>query len=359
MKILHVESGKNLYGGAKQVAYLIEGLKARNIDSILVCPLESAISKVCRPFCEVVEMSMGGDIDIGMVFRIRKAILTYNPDIIHLHSRRGADIMGLIAAKTTNTPVVLSRRVDNREPKLWARAKYSLYDHVITISDGIKQVLIKEGVKKDKITVVHSAVDIASFNHLCQKKHFYDEFNLPNNAKTIGVIAQLIPRKGHRFLLQVAPRLIKEIPNLRILFFGKGSLENELKHLIKDKDLQNNVLLVGFREDIAKWIGCLDLVVHPAIMEGLGVSLLQATSAKVPIVASPVGGIPEIVQDGVNGYLVDPRDSSRLQEKISLLLNNRSLAEELGKAGREIVETKFSVDSMVDGNADVYKRIIR
>ncbi|SFP89953.1 glycosyltransferase family 4 protein [Hydrogenimonas thermophila] len=358
MTILHIEAGKNLYGGAKQVAYLIEELQKRGTNNILICPINSEIAKVCKPFCIVEEIQMSGDLDISMIFRIKKIIKFHNANIVHVHSRRGADIMGMVAAKLSKTPVVLSRRVDNPEPKLWAKFKYSFYDHIVTISEAIRNVLISEGVKSEKITTVYSAVDSSIYDKPCSKTYFLQEFKLPENTKTIGVIAQLIPRKGHKYLLQIVPDIIKIFPNLHILFFGKGPIKNELEDIIKTKNLQNNVHMIGFRDDLLQWIGCLDLVVHPALMEGLGVSLLQAAAAGVPIIASPFGGMPEIVHNNVNGFLVDPHDSKTLFEKISLLLNDQNLSIKFGKAGKEIVKSKFSIESMVDGNLSIYKKVL-
>lgn len=355
---MHIESGRHLYGGAKQVSYLIEGLKKRGVENTLLCPPGSDIAKACAPFCRVVETKMGGDLDIGMIFRIRRAILEHRPDIVHLHSRRGADIMGALAARSTGTPVILSRRVDNPESPLWVRLKYRLYDHIITISEGIRRVLLSEGVEESRATCVHSAVDTSAYQAPCDKAAFRALFGLDENSLTIGVIAQLIDRKGHRFLLDILPSLIEKHPNLRVIFFGKGPLKERLKETIEAKHLQKHVTLAGFREDLHRWIGCLDLVVHPALMEGLGVSLLQAAAAGVPIVAAPFGGMPEIVHDGVNGFLVDPRDEKKLTEAIERLLEDASLRRAMGEKGRALVEKNFSIDAMVEGNLAIYEKVI-
>ena len=355
---MHIESGRHLYGGAKQVAYLIEGLQKRGVENILLCPPGSDIARACAPFCHVVETKMEGDLDIGMIIRIRRAILKHRPDIVHLHSRRGADIMGALAARSTRTPVVLSRRVDNPEPRWWARLKYRLYNQIVTISEGIRQVLLSEGVDERRVTCVHSAVDISAYQKPCDKEAFHATFNLEERSVTIGVIAQLIDRKGHRFLLDILPSLVEKYPNLRVIFFGKGPLKEKIEKTIETKHLQKHVMLAGFREDLHRWIGCLDLVAHPALMEGLGVSLLQAAAAGVPIVAAPFGGMPEIVFEGVNGFLVDPRDAKKLTEAIETLLSDASLRKEMGKKGRRLVEKSFSIDAMVEGNLAIYEKVI-
>ena len=115
----------------------------------------------------------------------------------------------------------------------------------------------------------------------------------------------------------------------------------------------------GYRTDLERILPCLDLVVHPATMEGLGVSLLQAAAAGVPIVATRVGGIPEIVHDGVNGYLVEVGNTQAMIEAVLRLLRNPFEAKRLGRAGRDLVRSHFSLEAMVAGNLRVYRRMLR
>ncbi len=358
MKVLHIESGKHLYGGAKQVTYLIKGLDKKGVDNILVCPKDSEIAKKCFNSCNVIDIPMKGDIDFHMVWRLKKIIMQYKPNIIHIHSRRGADTMGAIAAKITHTPAIISRRVDNKEPRWLAHIKYNLFEHIITISCGIRDVLLKEGVPPNRITCIHSAIDITEYEQKCDKSSFLKEFNISDNAITIGVIAQLIKRKGHELLLNILPSLIDKYPNISVLFFGQGPLKEKLLKSITEKKLDKVVKLTGFIDNLHKWIGCLDIVVHPALYEGLGISLLQASAASVPIVASPFGGIPEVVHDGINGFLVDPNDSINFQNRIERLIQDKTLRQKMGQNGNILVKKHFSIETMVEGNLKIYKEIL-
>ena len=122
--------------------------------------------------------------------------------------------------------------------------------------------------------------------------------------------------------------------------------------------MSDRVALAGFRDDLQRILPCLDLVVHPALMEGMGVSLLQASCAGVPIVASRVGGIPEAVHEGVTGVLVSPNDASALAEAIIDLLKAPERRKAMGRSGRQWVETYFSEDRMVEGNLSVYQHLL-
>ena len=358
MKILHVESGKHFYGGARQVAYIMEGLSALGIKNILACPKGAVIAQHASAHAEVCEMSMKGDADIGMAWRLANLIRKHRPDIIHLHSRRGADTWGGVAAKLTHTPCVLSRRVDNPEPRWLVALKYRLYDHIITISEAICQVLISEGVPPQKITCVRSAVDPAPYLQPVDRILMSKEFYLPKNALVIGIVAQLIPRKGHHYLIDAIEVLSKEYSQIRVICFGQGSLLPQLKTAVQQKKLENVIQFAGFRSDLPKWLGGLDILAHPADMEGLGVPLLQASAATVPIVTTRAGGLPEAVLDEMTGILIDPGDTVALTAALRRLIEDADLRKRLGSEGRKRIISEFSVETMAKGNLDVYRRVL-
>ncbi|MCJ7501166.1 glycosyltransferase family 4 protein, partial [bacterium] len=349
-----------LYGGALQVHYLLRGLADREgVESVLVCPSGSAIAEAARENVKTLHaVPMRGDLDLLFIHRLLDIIRKETPDIIHLHSRRGADILGGIAARLSGTPCILTRRVDNPESRMWAGMKYRLYHHVVTISDGIREVLLSEGVQHHKITCVHSAVDTQRYATPCDKAWFNREFGLEEGSLTCGTLAQFIERKGHRYLFEAIPEIVNMIPKARFILFGKGPLEGSLRSYCKSLGIEDKVLFAGFREDLDRIMGCLDLVIHPALMEGLGVSLLQAASAGVPIVGTRIGGIPEIVRDGENGYVIPPGEVSPLVDVTTRILMDRDLARQLGEGGRKIAIEHFPIESMVEGNLGVYQGLL-
>jgi glycosyltransferase involved in cell wall biosynthesis len=143
-----------------------------------------------------------------------------------------------------------------------------------------------------------------------------------------------------------------------VLFFGKGPLAGPLQERIDRDGLAGHVRLMGYRDDLPRLLACMDLVVHPATMEGLGVSLLQASAAGVPVVASRVGGIPEAVRDGVSGLLVPPADVAALADAVLALLADPDACRRMGAAGRDLVAREFSVARMVEGNLAVYRELL-
>ena len=356
MKIVHVETGCHLYGGALQVQYLMQGLAALGHDNVLLCDARSPLAQAAAGVARVHAFEVSGDLDLRLAGRLWRLLRRERPDLLHLHSRRGADVMGGVAGRLAGVPVLLSRRVDNREPRALVPLKYALFDHVIAISRGIVAALEVDGVAPGRISCVPSAVDTSVYRPQRDRAWFAHAFGIAPGTPVIGMVAQLIPRKGHRHLLAALPALWARHPDARVLLLGKGPLEAQLAADIAARGWQQRVQLLGFRDDLPRLLPCLDVLAHPADMEGLGVSLLQAAACGVPLVASAVGGIPEVVRD--NGFLVPPGDPAALATALTGVLDDLAAAARMGAHGRWRVEQQFSLSAMVAGNLAVYQRLL-
>ncbi len=359
LKIIHIETGKNLYGGAKQVIYLLEGLIHRGFGKhILICDRDSPIYTHFYGKIKLYPEKIRGDGDILFLGKIISILRKERPSLLHIHSRRGADLWGWLGARIFNIPIIITRRVDNPEPPLWARKKYNSCVKVITISQMIAHILKKEGVKEEKILCIPSAIDPEEYKPHCHRNWFLKEFSLIPTNRTVAMIAQFIPRKGHHIFLKMASHLRKSHPEIIFMLFGKGRLKKHIETTIAKYNLKEKMRICGFREDMTRIIPCLDIVVHPAIMEGLGVSLLQASACEVPVIASQVGGIPEIIRHRENGILIEPGDWRGFYRAVKMLIENEKLRKDMGKKGREIVKRNFSIASMVDRYIQVYKKLM-
>ncbi|HVO83532.1 MAG TPA: glycosyltransferase family 4 protein [Syntrophobacteria bacterium] len=358
MRVLHAETGRHLYGGARQVVLLMEGLEARGVENILLCGKGSALARAVRTRARILAPPLAGALDPRLPLHLALALRRFRPDLIHVHSRRGVDYWAGLVAALSGTPAVITRRVDNPETARLARAKYRCYDRVIAVSQGVREVLAAQGLSAHNVVCVPDGVDPSPAGRSCERPWFLCEFDLDASHRVIATIAQLIPRKGHRVILEALPEVIREFPDLRVLLFGQGALRGELEQICRRYGLLSHVRFAGFRTDLHRILPCLDLVVHPALMEGLGLSLLEAAAAGVPVVASRVGGIPEVVRDGVNGLLVPPADAQALAAAIIRVLREPVLARALGTAGPELVRQNFSAARMVDGNLSVYREVL-
>ncbi len=360
-KILHIEGGSNLYGGPLQVYYLLREIYKKNnfdIENILICPNNSKLSINASEYAKIYSLKMNSDINFLLLYKIIKIIKKEKPDLIHLHSRKIAEFIGALAAIKCGVKCIVTRRVDNKENRLIIKAKYSMYSHIITISNGIKKVLINQGIDPKKITCVKSAVDEKFYSKPIDKIIFRKKYGFNSNSILVGMIAQFIPRKGHKKIIYIMNDLVCEYDDIHLLLYGIGPMINEIKYLISKLNLEKKIHILGFVDNIEKQIGALDMIVHPAEKEGLGVALLQASSAKVPVVTTNVGGIPEIIKNNFNGFLVSPDDKNGMKIAMKKLIENRNLRETFGKNGNKIVKKEFSIEAMINGNLDVYKKFI-
>ena len=358
MRIAHLEAGRHLYGGAAQVRYLVDGLTARGVDNLLLCPTGSECARAAST-ATVRALPMRGDLDLTLPLRLVRALARFRPDVVHVHSRRGADIYGGLAAALAGVPAVLTRRVEFAEPAWLARWKYKPYAAVVALSCAIAAQLAAAGVDAARIVRIPSAVDTARYRpDAAARARLLAAFALPNDALVVGVVAQLIERKGHHALLASLPELVRVEPKLCVLLFGRGPLEPELRAQIAALDVGDHVVLTGFRTDMPDLLPGLDVLAHAAVREGLGLALLEAASAGVPVVAYAAGGVPDAVVDGTTGLLVPVGDTAALRAALARLLAGRVERARLGAAARAHAERHFGIDGLVDAHLDLYNRVL-
>jgi glycosyltransferase involved in cell wall biosynthesis len=356
MRIVHVESGRYLYGGARQVAYLIDALAERGHENALVCPPGHALA-TRAPRATVREVPMHGDLDVGMTRRLRRVFAELDGDIVHVHSRRGADFFAGRACEREGRAALLTRRVDNPELRAWARFKYRPYRRVVAISRAVHNELCsRAGLDPTRVPLIASAVDSREFRPDANaRSRVLREFALDDRAVVIGVAAQLIPRKGHELLLRSLPELVRRVASVQVLCFGRGPLGASLERLVTELDLSRVVRFAGFRDDFAELLPGLDVLVHPAAREGLGLAVLEAMAAGVPVVATAVGGIVDAVQDGAEGLLVAAGDALGLVTAIERIAGDAALRRAMGTAGRSRAEREFSIARMTDRYVELYR----
>lgn len=352
MKILHLEAGRHFYGGARQAGYLIDGLAERGCLNLLVCNPGHALAR--RSNAEVVEMALGGDVDFSLSRRLAAVLDTHRPDIVHVHSRRGADTFGGRAAQAAGIPAILTRRVQSAEPGFWLRAKCRPYAAVVAISTAVRDQLARAGIGADRLTLIPSAVATDAFRpDAAARSRLIERFDLPQDALIAGAAAQLIRRKGLKYLIPLMARLTESEPTMRLLVFGQGPGRAALERAVVRSGMQRRVLLTGFRDDWPALVPGLDVFLHPARREGLGAAVLEAMSAGVPVIASAIGGIVDAIDNGVDGFLVSEDDE--WLDALERLLADSALRKRIGRAARRKVESRFTIAGMTDAYVSLYE----
>jgi len=303
--------------------------------------------------------------DLSAAWRFARVLKRLQPDVIHAHDPHGVAMASLALSlgggskNAVTTPLIAARRVDfHLKGNSFSKWKYRQVDCYIAASDAIRQILLADGVAPDHVVTVHEGIDV---EHVvaAEPVNVHEAFWLPHHAPVVGNVAALVPHKGQRYLIEAAHLVVKQIPDARFIILGEGELRQHLEHLVKEHALEKHVLLPGFRTDVIGCIKGFDLFVMSSVTEGLGTSLLDAMACARPIVATNAGGIPEIIEDGVTGLIVPPRDSHALADAIVRALNDDALRRRLADAGFARVRERFTVERMVAETATVYATLGR
>jgi glycosyltransferase involved in cell wall biosynthesis len=279
-------------------------------------------------------------------------------DLIHAHMFR-AEMIGIRAAMAAGTPVVLatvhSSRVRSPGDVAALGALTPQIDRLIVPSRAIADKVRREG-RRAPYTVIPNGVDLSRFALPAPPCTLRDEYSIPCEEALIGVVARLEPEKGHQFLIEAFPGVLERAPKTWLAIVGEGSLWGNLRAQADalGPPARDRIIFTGGRDDISALTADLDIAVLPSLREAQGISILEAMARRKPVVASAVGGIPEVLTDGVDGFLVPPRDSRALAEALGRLARSPSLRERIGEAGYRTVIERFSIDAMVRRVQEVY-----
>ena len=280
-------------------------------------------------------------------------------DLVHAHMFR-AEVIGTRAAVVAGTAVIVatvhsSRVRSEADVRLLASLTPSM-DRLIVPSDAIARKVVAEGRDGARFAVVPNGVDLSRFTAPVPPCALRAEFGIPASAPLLGVVARLEPEKGHRHLLDAMPAILRAVPDTWLAVVGEGSQAGPLRSQATalGASVAERVVFTGRRDDVSALTADLTVAVLPSLREAQGISLLEAMARRVPVVASEVGGIPEVVTDGVDGRLVPPGDAAALADAIVELLRDPELRNRLGEAGYRTVADRFSIDAQVRRIQDVY-----
>jgi glycosyltransferase involved in cell wall biosynthesis len=361
---LHIDTARTWRGGQNQVLLTVNGLRAMGHRAALVAHPDGELRRRAAEGLDLIPLAPRSEMDLSAAWRLSRVVRRLEPDIIHAHDAHGVALaaltlsLGSAATKNGRAPaLVVSRRVDfHMRGNSLSRWKHRQVDCFIAASEAIRQVIVADGVPADRTVTVHEGIDV---EHVLAAPpvNVHETFWLPHHAPIVGNIAALVPHKGQRHLVEAAHLVVQEIPDARFIILGEGELREHLERQVREHRLEKHVLLPGFRTDV---LGCLkgfDLFVLSSITEGLGTSLLDAMACSKPIVATRAGGIPEVVEDEVNGLLVGPRDHAAMAVAIVRLLKDDGLQRRMGDTGLARVRDRFTVERMVAETAAVYERV--
>jgi glycosyltransferase involved in cell wall biosynthesis len=307
--------------------------------------------------------------DLKALFALIWLISKEKPDIVHTHSSKGG-LLGRLAAKLCGvTPIIHTPHGHvfyghfgpiASKMFLWIERIFSKFtDRLVALTHGEKDDYIEMSVcSPEKLLTIHSGVDIRQFLHtngnLAEKKR---SLGLGPKEPVIGFVGWLLPIKGPEYLLEAMDYIWPKQPDTTLVMVGKGDLDVDLRAEALRKNVNGNVKFLGWRQDIHELMPVFDIFVLPSLNEGMGRVLVEAMAAGKPVVASRVGGIPDLVRDGETGYLVPPADPKALSDAILKILKDPDQAKLMGQRGKESCR-QFSLDSMIEKLDDLYAGLI-
>lgn len=291
--------------------------------------------------------------------RLARLIREEKINVIHAHTRI-TQVMGQCLGKMTGRPFVstchgfFKTRLSRRLVPCWG-------DAVIAISPAVKEHLEKDfRVPASRVFLVKNGIDIKDFplSSPEMKKQKRREVNVPLDGPVIGIIARLSDVKGHDVLIHAMPRVLEKIPKAVLMIVGEGRLEACLKKQVEDLALNDHVVFNPTVNRTSEYLGLFDIFVMPSLQEGLGLAVIEAQAAGLPVVASRVGGIPSLIENGKTGLMVEPGNSQGLAEAMIEVLEDRQRAQEMGRCAREFIEQEFTADKMVEQTLEVYRGLL-
>ena len=362
---LHIDTARTWRGGQNQVLLTVNGLREIGHRTTLVAHPDGELRRRAAEGLDLIPLAPRSEIDLTAGWRLSRLLTRLQPDIVHAHDPHAIAVASLALSLRAGSrsgpappPLLASRRVDfHLKSHSFSRWKHRQVACFIAASEAIRRMLVADGIPPDRTATVHEGIDLAHVR-AAEPVNVHEAFWLPHQAPVVGNVAALVPHKGQRHLIDAAHLVVREIPDARFVILGEGELREHLERQVRDHHLEKHVLLPGFRTDVLGCIKSFDLFVMSSVTEGLGTSLLDAMACSRAIVATTAGGIPEIVEDGVTGALVPPRDHTAMAREIVRLLKAAERRREMGEAGFDRVTARFTVERMVAETAGIYERVV-
>jgi glycosyltransferase involved in cell wall biosynthesis len=357
MKVVHVHRVRGVGGSERHLLTLLPALRARGVDARFLGlddgapdPFYAQLDALGVPYDR---LRAPRDLDPVLLMRMARLLRRQRPDIVHTHLVH-ADVYGGLASIAARSTLVSTKHNDDpfrrgsfrHAERVFARRAA----RIICITDALARFNVREvGLPEAKLVVVHYGLD-----ELPAAWGPPGDWDIQEDAPLLLAISRLERQKGLDIAIEALARIRATGSTATLLILGGGSLEGELKALAEARGVAAATVFAGRTGDVTHWLGRADVFVHPARWEGFGLVLLEAMLARLPIVASEVSSIPEIVVDGETGYLVAVDDVERLADATGALLTDPALRASFGDAALERARSQFSVERMAAGTLAVY-----
>lgn len=291
-------------------------------------------------------------------------------DIVHCHTSKGGFI-GRLAAKLAGAKIIIYSPHGDIFEGYFCKLATDFFillekfaarftDKIINLTKIEIERFLEHGIgTRHQLKQIYNGINIKYYERaMTSNLKKRDEFGLGKDDFVCATVGRLVPVKGHTYLIKAIQKVVKVIPEAKFLFVGDGELKPKLSEEIKSYDLQRNVFLLGARSDIATILGCINVFLLPSLNEGFGMVLIEAMAARKPVIATNVGGVPEVIINGTTGILVPPEDPEAFSSAIIKLYNNPEMSLEMGLAGYKRAKKLFNIETTVHELEELYEALI-
>jgi len=346
ISFLFIDTERVWRGGQAQLFTLIRGLKQRGHRVHLVCHPKTLLGeRASEEGIQVHPLAIWSEIGLISLFRIAALIRALKPEILGFNTPKPIFIGNLASRFTSVRARILFRRVNFPLRKsLLTRVKYNWgIDSIIAISASIRAQLQADGVAPARISTIYEGLDLEA-----GEPRRNPVAKAPGEPLRLGTVAHLSPEKGLTYLIEAAALIPEVRSSMRFIIVGDGRCRKGLEDLVRARNLESCFQFEGFKEQTIPYFESFDIFVLPSLSEGLSSSILTAMSMALPVIATNVGGIPELICDGENGLLVRPADSTGLAEAIRRLAANPEERFKMGQMGKKKMEKQFTLQRKID-----------
>ncbi len=360
MRILHTEWSDGLGGQEKRVLAELSGMAGRGHDLFLVCRTEARIRAEAEQMgIRVFPLPLKSSFDLSSILKLGRLLKEYRIEVVNTHS--GVDSwIGALAAKFANVPLLVrTRHLNIPLRRNILNFVHYLPDLYITCGENMRHTLVDTcGFPADRVVSIPTGVDERFFD-VQRNPGERARYGLDDQVPVVVNVGILRRVKGHEVTLKAAKAVLQSIPDARFLIVGDGPLLQSLEKMTEDLGIDEAVIFTGFVDDVAGIYASADVAVLSSWSEGLPQSMLQAMAAGVPVVATRVGGVPEVIADGRNGILVGAGEDKAMAEGIVKLLREKNFAHGLALKARETVREKHAMGQTILKTERLYQDFLR
>jgi L-malate glycosyltransferase len=357
LRVLHVDTERGWRGGERQVFWLARALARQGHRSIVAARADEPLAqRATEAGLPVVHCNPITEFDPIAALALRRIVRREQIDVVHAHTGHAVTLAALAVLGTT-AKMILTRRVDFKlRPNPGTRWKYGRADAIIAISEAVAAALVDSGIPRSAIEIIPSGIDLdrqippASAETL-------ESLGVPRDAPLAVMVAALVGHKDPVTFVRAIAAARRAVPSMHALLVGVGPLRPDVEAAIAETGVGDVLHLTGYRTDADNLLAAADVFVLSSKEEGLGTVLLDALSLGKPVAACAAGGIPEIIQDGISGLLVPPRDGSALGKAVAAILGDSDLRARLVEGGRRRV-LDSSVERTAEKTVAVYRRVL-